>query len=60
MNYELYNTAGKLVLSDKNSLITTGYNERRINISTLSSGVYILKIHLENDDKILSAKVIKN
>jgi hypothetical protein len=58
-NYTLYNTAGNIVFSEKNINITTGYNENRINISKLSSGVYILKIHLENDSKILSAKVIK-
>jgi hypothetical protein len=58
-SFILYNTAGNIVLTENNIGITTGYNENRINISKLSSGVYILKIHLENDSKILSAKVIK-
>jgi hypothetical protein len=58
-NYLLYNTAGKVVLTDKNSSINTGYNENVMNMSSLTSGVYILKIYLENDEKILSAKIIK-
>jgi len=59
-NFALYNTTGKNVLNENDFAIKTGLNQNNMNIGNLSSGVYILKIYLENEKKILTAKVIKN
>lgn len=59
-NFALYNTTGKNVLNENDFAIKSGLNQNNMDIGNLASGVYILKIYLENEKKILTAKVIKN
>lgn len=58
--FSLYNISGKLVVSEKDVAIKTGFNQRSMDLSKLTDGVYILKVYLEGTDKVLSGKVIKN
>ena len=58
--FVLYNIAGKAVISENDVPIKSGFNQKNLDINKLSNGVYILKIYFENEDKVLSAKVIKS
>src|SRR3989338_6299168 len=58
--FVLYNIAGKAVVTESDVPIKSGFNQKNLDINKLSNGVYILKIYFENDDKVLSAKVIKS
>lgn len=59
-DYALYNIAGKLVLSENDQQVKNGFNQNNMDMSKLSSGVYILKVRMEDEDKVISAKVIRN
>ncbi|MES2557528.1 MAG: T9SS type A sorting domain-containing protein [Bacteroidota bacterium] len=58
--FVLYNIAGKAVITENDVPIKSGFNQKNLDINKLSNGVYILKIYFENEDKVLSAKVIKS
>jgi hypothetical protein len=59
-DYALYNIAGKLVASENDQQIKNGFNQNNMDMSKLSNGVYILKVRMEDEDKVISAKVIRN
>jgi hypothetical protein len=59
-NFVLYNTSGKEVINEKGVVIKSGYNQKNIDINNLTNGVYILKVHFENGNEVLSSKIIKS
>lgn len=59
-HFALYNIAGKMVVSEKNVTIKNGFNQKNIHLRNLADGIYVLKVYLENSDKVISAKVIKH
>ncbi|GAB4254860.1 MAG: hypothetical protein Kow0079_11430 [Vicingaceae bacterium] len=52
-NYEIYNLTGKLIMKEVN------YNQKRINITNLSNGVYFIKISSQNQTDTATYKIIK-
>jgi Secretion system C-terminal sorting domain len=58
--FVLYNIAGKAVVTENDVPIKSGFNQKNIDINKLTNGVYILKIYFDNEDRVLSAKVIKS
>lgn len=58
--FVLYNVGGKVVVSEDNVPIKSGFNQKNIDINKLTNGVYILKIYFDNDNTVLGGKVIKN
>jgi len=59
-NFVLYNIAGKAVYSEKEVFLKNGFNQKNIDLNKLSNGVYILKIYIEGDQNVISAKVMKS
>jgi len=59
-NFVLYNIAGKAVYTEKSVAIKNGFNQKNIDLNKLSNGVYILKIYIEGDEHVISAKVMKS
>lgn len=59
-HFALYTIAGKMVISEKNVSIKNGFNQKNIHLGNIADGVYVLKVYLENSDKVISAKVIKH
>jgi hypothetical protein len=58
--FVLYNVGGKVVVSEDNVPIKSGFNQKNIDINKLTNGVYILKIYFDNDNAVLGGKVIKS
>ena len=54
---EIYNLSGSLVQSEKFN-ITSGDTKKQIDISNLTSGVYLLKVIANNEYKTI--KVVKH